>query len=675
MLLPGKIAFYRKARGMTQDELAEALHVSRQSISKWESGKTAPDLDNVMALAKLFDVSMQELTREDPGSDSERDEAAAVKQKSRRKKPMMALWVTVALMALALVSLLIRNASLKRALQANEAETATEASVTADTPTPKSTLKPTPKPKRLTAKWDNSGSHGLANGDAPGAAVCKAQIYWAAPLFQIGLFRMNMDGSDITEICRDICEYVTAADNSVFYYSMTDSKIHRMDADGNAYASPTIPNVVALGYYATNLYYVRSLQNMDGPTSYYWERIGSDLTAPQQLFEFPVQPGDCCIYKDSVYYREEQQGKQVYVTEWETGVTELIYEGDFVSNICIDEDHLYLTDMSFLLDISLATGEEKLTPIPVNLGMGKGVADHKLLYAADYEPATFYYYDPETKEVTDLLQCSGMPWSCCVAGDWMFAYVQAYDDNNAAIGIEVSAVNTKNGYTQQFTDGMDIANANLSVWKDIPIEWKDPAVETCVRMALNKQEGDITLGDAASVTQLNFWANSIGWIQTPPSMDWVNTTHMICDGVKYPRQTVTGLEDLVWFSNLRVLHFEYGFLRCSLSPLSKLEDLEELWLCMTGYDQYDGDGLGQLKQVERLMIQDDRAFGLSALRGMTGLKKLELYPAPLDYEALGELPQLRSLFIAEQITRETYENLLAACPESCVIGAGYIPPE
>lgn len=46
---------------MTQEFVAESLGVSRQAVSKWESGATDPSTSNLLALAKLFDVSVEEL--------------------------------------------------------------------------------------------------------------------------------------------------------------------------------------------------------------------------------------------------------------------------------------------------------------------------------------------------------------------------------------------------------------------------------------------------------------------------------------------------------------------------------------------------------------------------------------------------------------------------------------
>ena len=51
----------RKQRGLTQEELAEALYVSRTAVSKWESGRGYPNLDSLKALAKFFSVTIDEL--------------------------------------------------------------------------------------------------------------------------------------------------------------------------------------------------------------------------------------------------------------------------------------------------------------------------------------------------------------------------------------------------------------------------------------------------------------------------------------------------------------------------------------------------------------------------------------------------------------------------------------
>lgn len=59
-----KIYKLRKEKGLSQEELAEALNVSRQSISKWESGSVAPDIDKIVALSEMFNVSTDFLIKD-----------------------------------------------------------------------------------------------------------------------------------------------------------------------------------------------------------------------------------------------------------------------------------------------------------------------------------------------------------------------------------------------------------------------------------------------------------------------------------------------------------------------------------------------------------------------------------------------------------------------------------
>lgn len=64
MTLSEKILRLRSQKGLSQLELAEQLGVSRQSVSKWETGQSVPDLDKLIKLADLFGVNVDELVRE-----------------------------------------------------------------------------------------------------------------------------------------------------------------------------------------------------------------------------------------------------------------------------------------------------------------------------------------------------------------------------------------------------------------------------------------------------------------------------------------------------------------------------------------------------------------------------------------------------------------------------------
>lgn len=60
-----KLKELRKNRGLTQEELAQALFVSRTAISKWESGKGYPNIDSLKAISKYFCVSLDDLLSTD----------------------------------------------------------------------------------------------------------------------------------------------------------------------------------------------------------------------------------------------------------------------------------------------------------------------------------------------------------------------------------------------------------------------------------------------------------------------------------------------------------------------------------------------------------------------------------------------------------------------------------
>lgn len=63
MSLSENLQFLRQRRGITQEQLAEELDVSRQSVSKWESGVSYPEMDTILKLCDIFHVDMDTLLR------------------------------------------------------------------------------------------------------------------------------------------------------------------------------------------------------------------------------------------------------------------------------------------------------------------------------------------------------------------------------------------------------------------------------------------------------------------------------------------------------------------------------------------------------------------------------------------------------------------------------------
>ena len=60
-----KLQKLRKEKGYSQEQLADLLDVSRQSVSKWESGTTYPEMDKLLSLCKIFDVTLDDLTNDE----------------------------------------------------------------------------------------------------------------------------------------------------------------------------------------------------------------------------------------------------------------------------------------------------------------------------------------------------------------------------------------------------------------------------------------------------------------------------------------------------------------------------------------------------------------------------------------------------------------------------------
>ena len=56
-----KLYNFRKQRGLSQEELANRLNVSRQTVSKWEVGDSTPEMEKLIAISDLFEISLDEL--------------------------------------------------------------------------------------------------------------------------------------------------------------------------------------------------------------------------------------------------------------------------------------------------------------------------------------------------------------------------------------------------------------------------------------------------------------------------------------------------------------------------------------------------------------------------------------------------------------------------------------
>lgn len=64
MIFSEKLKLIRKSKGLTQEELADILDVSRQAVAKWESGQIYPDIGNLIQISNLFNVTVDYLVRD-----------------------------------------------------------------------------------------------------------------------------------------------------------------------------------------------------------------------------------------------------------------------------------------------------------------------------------------------------------------------------------------------------------------------------------------------------------------------------------------------------------------------------------------------------------------------------------------------------------------------------------
>lgn len=108
MELKENLAALRKDKGLSQNDLAEEMHVSRQTISKWERGNVLPSTDNLIWLSKFYQVSLDELVgiakkSETPSCAEENPEPAKPEPAKpspafSRKTVMIAFTIVVAVM-------------------------------------------------------------------------------------------------------------------------------------------------------------------------------------------------------------------------------------------------------------------------------------------------------------------------------------------------------------------------------------------------------------------------------------------------------------------------------------------------------------------------------------------------------------------------------------------------
>ena len=117
MTMADRIQTLRKSKGMSQEELADAAGVSRQAVSKWESEQSVPDIDKIVILSEIFDVTTDYLLKGiEPAENNDHktmadviDQKVLTEKNGTRAKTILK-WVLIvlgALLAIDFISMLI----------------------------------------------------------------------------------------------------------------------------------------------------------------------------------------------------------------------------------------------------------------------------------------------------------------------------------------------------------------------------------------------------------------------------------------------------------------------------------------------------------------------------------------------------------------------------------------
>lgn len=101
-----KLIELRKKEGLSQEELGYKLNVTRQTISKWELGQTTPEMDKLMAMSKIFNISVDELVNETEVTTNQKtviEDKTIGKEGTKNNKKTIAIIIGVLIILIVLI--------------------------------------------------------------------------------------------------------------------------------------------------------------------------------------------------------------------------------------------------------------------------------------------------------------------------------------------------------------------------------------------------------------------------------------------------------------------------------------------------------------------------------------------------------------------------------------------
>ena len=102
-----KITYLRKQKGLSLENLAEELSVSRQAVSRWEMGTAMPDATNILLLSKLFDVTTDYLLNDDYDSDEDLPKVQKIKSDNLNQVMFYMIVIEVMILIIQFMSVFI----------------------------------------------------------------------------------------------------------------------------------------------------------------------------------------------------------------------------------------------------------------------------------------------------------------------------------------------------------------------------------------------------------------------------------------------------------------------------------------------------------------------------------------------------------------------------------------
>jgi transcriptional regulator with XRE-family HTH domain len=118
MAFQEEIRKIRTENGLTQDQMAERLHVTRQAVSNWENGRNLPDIEQLIAVARTFHVSLDRLILPEGGETMENNEMTKKliqdgSDTQRARYSRSGAWAGAVLMIMGLMCLFIKANSVE----------------------------------------------------------------------------------------------------------------------------------------------------------------------------------------------------------------------------------------------------------------------------------------------------------------------------------------------------------------------------------------------------------------------------------------------------------------------------------------------------------------------------------------------------------------------------------